>query len=299
MVTEQLPWNDPRLSVSSDNPRKARYRALQSWYRQNALHAPHGQDRTGRPIGSLLAEEAVAENPGLNFLHEDVGRYADARIPLGGALDERRLRHNMLSSQPLCFNIFGYLRGQGTVGPLLERVFNLDIQKVESVECESAPPKLEHLKDNTAFDAFVVYRSRSGKRGFLGIETKYTESFSQQEYRTDTYAEVAKSSGRFKEGAEERLWGHATNQLWRMALLASSLLRQGAYDTGQIAVLALEDDPGVRAAVEGLRCELLEPNSFLQSVTIEAFASECRALSNLADLAETFTKRYLDLSPLT
>jgi hypothetical protein len=43
-----------------------------------------------------------------------------------------------------------------------------------------APEGLQHL-DLTAFDAWIEYRCGE-RKGFIGIETKLTESFSQAEY---------------------------------------------------------------------------------------------------------------------
>ena len=39
----QLSWSDPRLSVASDSRRTARYRLLQSWYREQVLKAEYGE----------------------------------------------------------------------------------------------------------------------------------------------------------------------------------------------------------------------------------------------------------------
>ena len=62
-----LPWDDTSLAVGSDSPRKARYRLLQSWYREVVLSVPPGFFR-GRLVGSRLDVAAVRERPGLNFL---------------------------------------------------------------------------------------------------------------------------------------------------------------------------------------------------------------------------------------
>ena len=54
----QLSWSDPRLSVASDSRQTARYRLLQSWYREQVLEADYGEycAKVGsRPLGSLLA----------------------------------------------------------------------------------------------------------------------------------------------------------------------------------------------------------------------------------------------------
>src|SRR5205085_12394917 len=129
----------------------------------------------GRPIGSLLAREAVEATPGLNFFPEAVA-YVDARIPqvrsTRGTLETDRFRRNMLSSQPLCFNLFGFVRSSDAFADLLGALLGISVASVEAAECEWAPEP-SPLRDRTAFDAFVVFTTHEGERRFLGIETKY------------------------------------------------------------------------------------------------------------------------------
>jgi len=110
---------------------------------------------------------------------------------------------------------------------LLNEVFAVDVASVEGAQCEWAPDKTLHLNDRTAFDAFVIYRDPAGRRCFLAVETKYTEPFSQKEYDSQLYRDVTARSGFFRDGAGEQLIGRSTNQLWRMAMLAASLLHAG------------------------------------------------------------------------
>ena len=120
----QLSWSDPRLSVASDSRRTARYRLLQSWYREQVITADYGEYRVNggnRPLGSLLSLRDVVERPGLNFLTRDAARYALERADLvqasGGSIDKARLARNMLSSMPMAFSIFGELQGGRGPGP--------------------------------------------------------------------------------------------------------------------------------------------------------------------------------------
>lgn len=294
-------WNHPRFRVPSDSSRTARYRALQSWYREQHLDLPPGRNASGHVIASLLPEDEVARDPGLNFITTEAKRYASERcreiINEGGAVDLDRLRRNMLSSMPLCFNVFGALSASPTLPELLRAAFDIPVATVDWVECEWAPERHLHLNDRTAFDAVVTYTSDDGAKCFLGVETKYTEPFSHKEYDSEQYQKVTATSGYFREGAGERLVGRGTNQLWRMSMLAASLIVHEDYERGSICVLALNDDARGRNAVRDVSAELTVEN-FVTFVALEDVARAARAISGLDSWAEAFTTRYLDLTPV-
>ena len=205
------PWDDPALAVQSDTSWRARYRRLQSWYRETVLGVPPGTDQRGITRASMLPAEAVAQNPDLNFLDDEIAAYARKRaervVADGGTLELDRLRRNMLSSMPLCFNLFGALRRHPAAAARgLGSALDLDIDEILMVKVEWAPPPDVHLKDRTALDAFVQYRTGGGRRAFFGVETKYTEPFSQRRYTSERYDAITKdpASG-FAAGAECRL----------------------------------------------------------------------------------------------
>ena len=300
--TAEAAWADPRLKIASDSARTARYRALQSWYREEVLGVPPGRDRRGRVIASMLPEDALVEHPGLNFITPEASTYASERagevLKTGGTLDEDRLRRNMLSSMPMCFNIFGSLRNHQELGVLLSEAFELDVSSIDGVECEWAPDRTAHLNDRTAFDAFVSYRDPSGRKCFLAIETKYTEPFSQKEYDSELYRQVTAGSGYFREGASEYLIGRATNQMWRMTMLAASMLHRGDFDGGAVAVLSLADDRHARTAVEGVRAQVVD-ESFVTFVSLEDVVEVARHHDSLRKWSNDFATRYLDLTPVS
>jgi hypothetical protein len=130
-----LAWYDPALQVPGDPARRARYRALQSWYRETVLHTepgrhPHGQ----QPVGSMLPEDRALE--GLNFLDQKIASYTERRaeevIRDGGTLDRDRLRRNLLSSMPLCFNLFGKLQAhRPAAARVLGTLLGLDIAAID------------------------------------------------------------------------------------------------------------------------------------------------------------------------
>ena len=294
-VTIQPAWNDPSLAVKSDTAWRAQYRRLQSWYRETVLRTPPGTDDRGITRANMLPADAVARNPGLNFLDEGIAAYARKRRPSDG-----RLRRNMLSSMPLCFNLFGALRRHPTAAARgLGSVLDLDIKEILEIEVEWAPDPNAHLGDLTAFDAFVRYRTGGGRRAFLGVETKYTESFSRKRYTSERYDALARdpASG-FKPGAERRLAAPATNQLWRNALLAHSLRSTDEFDEGRVVVLSCRGDAGAERAITGLSAELRDPPALLRSATYEELVAAFDSEPELSSWAADFRRRYLDLTPV-
>jgi hypothetical protein len=67
-------------------------------------------------------------------------------------------------------------------------VLAVDIVTIEEVLVEHAPPAAKAmLGDRTAFDAFLLSTTSTGGKGFLGVETKYTEPFSPTRYPASRY----------------------------------------------------------------------------------------------------------------
>lgn len=292
-------WNDSSLFPAKEAARIARYRRHQSWYRENVLRAPAGSFMTYESLGSYLAADAVASDPSLNFLSVEAQDHADQRAAEvkkeNGALDPVRLRQNMLSSMPMCFNLFGSLRDEPAFLILFQRMFDAAATEILDVQCEYAPqPPEAHLGDRTAFDAVVRYRTAEGAR-FMGIETKYTEAFSEREYDNDRYREVTRTSRWFNDpdNAAGVLKGKKSNQLWRNLMLAASV-ELGASFAGQgaVAVVALQDDQGAAQAISILGEHLAQPSRLVWA-PIESILDAADAIPDLAEWSFAFRQRYV------
>lgn len=290
------------LYLPKENARTAFYRKHQSAYRENVLprlaklKVPPGKDRNGRSIGSLLPKDETKSKAGLNFFCEnDVVEYVKERVAQvkeeQGTLDEDRLWRNMLSSMPLCFNLFGYLRKHPEItAAVMNGVLGIDIAEVTEIEVEKTPgPKKDYLDDRTAFDAFIQYRSSSGKTGFLGIETKYTDSFGRQKVSDpNRYSKVAKQTGIATEIPDA---SELQNQVWRNTLLAAAVRHKPAWDEGFSVVISLADDDEALRSMAAVRAKLKD-RTFLRWTSYEAIVAELEQ-TDIAPWAKKFRQRYL------
>ena len=277
----------------------SRMRLHQSWYRDVILDVCYGNG-TGRAAqnyyGNMLDEDAA--KAGRNFLTPAIRALADTRIAEGGGMvDADRLRRNMLSSQPMCFNLFGELAAEPRHGTSLVRALWGDhIGEVTSVRFEWAPtPASEYLSDKTAFDAFIEYDASDGKPGFIAIETKLTEPFSQTVYDGDKYRRWMTQDAPWREDAQPDVSLVQHNQLWRDHLLAWALLKhpESEYGHGRLAVVFHGGDDHAREVIGGYRKMLRDDASFETRELAEiVLAWKPRAGGWLLE----FERRYVDLS---
>jgi hypothetical protein len=252
-----------------------------------------------RELGSMLTREDGAA--GRNFLAPELFKLALARIAeKTGTVDEFRLLHNMLSSQPMCFNLFGYLELNLDLATRALAALDSDVERVTEVRMEYAPePAAEYLNDRTAFDAFVAYERKGGGKGFFGIETKLTEKFSQKEYDTPAYRrwlEVPAAPWRLE--AADELPRMAHNQLWRNHLLAFSLQHlSDEYETGTVAVVGHPLDEELTETIAGYRESLKEPDCLRVWPVDRVIAAAETAVETpeQREWLEAFKVRYLQL----
>lgn len=84
-------WDDPELAVDSDSKRTARYRRLQSLWRETVVGLPPGQDSKGNSIGSWLPEASDGQ-----WLTPVIAAYVENPVPQalrdGEAIEQKRLR---------------------------------------------------------------------------------------------------------------------------------------------------------------------------------------------------------------
>jgi hypothetical protein len=249
-----------------DNRFTARMRFHQSWYRKYVLRLPPGPNPHAN---NELYGNMLRENDGLagkNFYNKEIHAYVEKRLAEDSIhIEPSRLHNNLLSSQPFCFNIFAPLALDKKLAMrLLKSILGWpNLSQVTRVEIEYAPPKELMLNDGTSFDAWIEYKLDNGRYGFIGIETKLTEPFSQKHYDfKSSYGRWMKNpSWWWNSGAEVQFSNRYYNQLWRNHLLAFALQYQpdSKYSESFSAVLHHPDDKHCYKAINSYR-ELLLPN---------------------------------------
>lgn len=271
-------------------------RLHQSWYRAHVLKVRYGtgpEESDTSLYGNMLTEASAKD--GHNFLTHGIFELAERRIAKGGGMVEKfRLLRNMLSSQPMCFNLFGELAlNQKLATRLARALWGEHIAQVTSVHFEWAPePAGEYLDDRTAFDAFIEYEKEDRKFGFVGIETKLTEPFSQKEYDTPAYRQWMTPDSPWKSEAHDKVSRKTHNQLWRDHLLAWALLQHGSskYTEGRLAVVYHPDDKRCCRIIDEYRALLHDETTF-SSHKLDDVVSKWGPLTG--DWLSKFEERYL------
>ena len=243
----------------------ARMRFHQSYYRANVLRVACGTGPapdSARRYGNMLTREDGAA--GRNFLTPQIDEVVKRRIAESSdRVEPFRLLHNLLSSQPMCFNLFGPLVvDRERAARLLGALFPGEVARVNEVKIEHAPaPAYEYLDDRTSFDAFIDYERPNGERAFIAVETKLTDSFSPKRCDKPAYRRWMSGARKiWRDSVDERVTDPSHNQVWRNHLLAIALRdhRGSLYVAGRSIVIRHPLDQDGARAVAGYRALLRE-----------------------------------------
>ena len=295
-------------------PNDTRYRAAarlaQSlWRERHGLPCGHARSAaTGRsrPLGSRLA--GCAAQAGANLVDPNlvplVRRELTYREP-GAVFDEERLWGNMLSSQTLAFSLFGPLkRSPALATAVLGRLFPDLVGVVTNVLFEHSPARCDprFSGDRTAFDVLVRTKTPTGRRAFLAVEVKYTESPGGAGFTPrPRYDELSRQAGVFLDADSPALRGGSLNQFWRQQLLTTAMLRHGLYDQGRIVVIAPLPNRQCWGAIALYTAQLASADPAERGFDAVALEHFVAALAEVGSepAAERLTDRYLDFRPAT
>jgi len=287
--------------VPADSPYQRQVRLLQALWREERKY-PIG-DHRGPALGSRL-KMPWAQRSLANYLTPTIGRLVacefDNRNKLRKLYGYPRLFDDLLSSQPLCFNLFGELKADFALATAVLRDLTKGVvEKVTRLEFEHSPGRGDRRfsGDHSAFDVYVEFVRNDGGRGFMGFEVKYHEDLSNPPApHRPRYDEVAKDMGCFLEEKRAALQAKPLQQLWRDHLLAGSLTAARKFDSGQFVIIYPSGNTPCATAVNAYR-ECLSDDSTFAAWTLEevvaAISFQCRKA-----WVEDFDNRYLRFSKL-
>jgi hypothetical protein len=287
------------VAVATDNPFQRRARLLQSMWRE-AKGLPMGERRAGVPLGSRLPLE-LAKVEQANFLTANIRRLVRECIEAkaagsGQLIEEDRLYANLLSSQPLCFNLFGELQSDlGLASAVCARLWPDRVRAVTGISFEHSPGRsdIAYTGDRSAFDVFIEHSlpEREG-RGFIGIEVKYHENLKVAAAgHRPRYNEIASAMGCFVEEKLPALRAAPLEQIWRDHLLAGAMLASGEWASGLYVFLYPEGNTQcARGVASYLDC--LEKRETFAAVTLERLVEELERQTDAPWVSE-LRDRYL------
>lgn len=248
--------------AESDTKRLRKARVHQGWWRAFVLKQEQGlrPNDDSQTICSTLQEETSGLD---NFILKEIGvlaldtaeKHNNKDSLSSGMIQVNRLKNNLLSSQPLCFNFFGLLSRDKNLALNTLKEFFPEITRVLDVKFEYAPtPKVDYTGDNSAYDVAIEVEI-DGKKGLIGIECKYTESFSPKAYTSERYNELYVNSSNFI-GSYEDISASRFNQLFRNQIIAESLLQNNVYDFVKTALFCADDDTDAQETAAAFDCML-------------------------------------------
>jgi hypothetical protein len=293
-----------RVYEPTDSRFRAEARLLQALWREDK-GLPVGYHRNARGkrhrLGSRLDTKSAER--GANFLSPDIARLAlreSVYREIGAMMEQERLWTNLLSSQPLCFNLFGGMKLDiDKANRFFQHLFRGYLASVEDIYFEHSPGRGNpaFTNDHTAFDVFVICTTVDEQHGFVAIEVKYTETMTEPlTIVRPRYDELSRASCIYKDPDALALRGSPLQQLWREHLLSRSMIGTEPYSTGRFVVIYPKQNGQCDMALNAYRLHLVAdaPSiSGFQAVTLEDCIETLRAIGD-NESASALYGRYLD-----
>lgn len=293
----------------SDNKFVAKHRLHQSKYRREVLKENFGIGPTansGNYYGNMLID---GEKSGSNFISTAAFRYAtqrtfDKNINKDLTIDSYRLFNNMLSSMPMCFNLFSDLRellisDKDSCTKLIKTLFNeVDwISSVEYIGVEFIPTPIEqYTNDKTAFDAIIIVKDADHKKGVLTIETKYTDLLgSNFSKNTDKKNELIEKYKLFSRETITNLKANGYKQIYRNYLLTFAFAKFNKFNKFCNVIISPSEDELSKEELLELQNSLKRNKSSIMKIDLEEFIKRgcLTGIGTLKNVYKQLKERYV------
>ena len=282
------------------NDFQRRARILQALWRQER-GLPMGE-HAGKPRGARLAMP-WAEQTLANFLTDDTKQFVRDTLnggnrQRGSLIDAGRMCANLLSSQPMAFNLFVPLqRDLELATTVFAALLPGRCGRVTEIGFEYSPGRGDrrYTHDGSAFDVFVRFDTPKGGMGFVGIEVKYHENLSQDaDDHRPRYDEVADAMACFAPQWREQLRSRPLQQIWRDHLLAGACRMVDGFTDGLFAFVSPASNTACGDALKAYMTCLTTSDTFVHW-SLESLVAAVMANTDARWIHE-FADRYLAFS---
>jgi hypothetical protein len=291
-----------KVLVKSDSPGfQRRARILQSVWREEQGYAP-GMHK-GKFLGSRLAMPEAQEKLS-NYLDDDIREVVRAEVldpdrSKDKLYSKPRIFNDLLSSQPLCFNLFGKLQQNlAFASAVFSDLTAGRVHRVTDIKFEWSPGRGSpiYTHDRSAFDVYVCYQTRNGGVGFIGVEVKYHENLRGSVSHNPRYDEIADLMNCFRSGCRPKFHQTPLHQIWRDHLLAGIHRLVDSFEDGFFLFLYPKGNDKCTEAV-GVYRECLSDEETFAAWTLEDIAAAIQYRTK-KEWINHFIDRYLNFDKL-
>lgn len=296
----------------SDNAFTRKARLLQSMYRVEIGEEEGVGPTKGskQKYGNMISGGEVS---GKNFLMKETFEYAKERVEKKKkektveTIDGFRLFNNLLSSQPMAFNLFHPLmlllkQDPAMVTLAVRSVFrNLPVFEVTEIGLEFIPTPIEkYTNDKSAMDAYIRFVDNKGGKHIIAIETKYTDILGVNEaQKCEEQKQMLIDTGLFSADFEKLLMEGKVKltQIYRNLLLTERYRIVEELKDSYSVVLSPKDHPSTEEEIGSVTKYLKPEYAYkLSAVTLEEFVDAMIQYlpEYYAQVYERFRARYLE-----
>ena len=258
----------------------------------------------------------AGEESGANFLARYIFDYAKSRVENKKpyeTIEADRLFNNLLSSQPMAFNLFCPLRKMLHDNPnaattalrsSLPTFPTFPIAKVTDIDLEFIPDNYKELTgDKSAMDAIIRFEDFDGKECFIAIETKYSENLGANEASNKTREiEIIRQLKCFQPDIEARIADSKIKltQIYRNFLLSETY----GMDISAVSyslIMAPKGHPSTDRELKSLINELNPEYRYkVQSISLDEFVKGLieTCPPEYPEIYKDFYNRYLDFEKI-
>lgn len=258
------------------------------------------------PLDNMLIN---GKKTGSNFISKTAFEFAkqkvlDKQINKSLTIAEHRLFNNMLSSMPMCFNLFSDLRkllitDQKEVSRIVKLLFKeIDwIDKVTYIDVEFIPvPINDYTSDKSAFDAMILVEDSKVKKGLISIETKYTDLLGSNTAKNSKKKNELIEEGKFfDQDLFDKLKESGYKQIHRNYLLTYAYAKKNKIKNFVNIIISPEEDKLSINEISEMKSHMLKYQDSITKISLEEFVK--RGINsgneNFSTLMKKFKERYL------